>query len=282
MGGLDTSAPPPPDWNPGATAELILVPPLSKDRPMSPLQLPLLIGFVVMSLASLAIYATGSKVPEWRHHTHSHSIVPFIAATSYLAMTLGTGILSINGDETLFLARYVDWSITTPVLLTGLTLTALHEHHRHSGYVVSIIILDALMIVAGLLAAISTVPAIRWIWYIWSCVAFLGVLYMIWGPLRRWSEEYGGRLNTIYKTNATFLTAVWVLYPVEFFLGPQGIRAFGTVGDAWAIVVLDITAKVVYGWMVVGRFKGLPVEAGERDNTTDDQPAGQRSRPATV
>ena len=170
---------------------------------MPAIQLPLLLGFVIMSLASLGIYATGSKNPEWRHHTHAHALVPFIAATAYLAMTLGTGILTIHGDETLFLARYADWSVTTPILLTGLTLTALHEHHRHSGYVVSIIVLDALMIVTGLLAAISTNPAVRWIWFLWSSAAFAGVLYMIWVPLRRWSETYGGRLNDIYKANAT-------------------------------------------------------------------------------
>ena len=249
---------------------------------MVPLQLPLLVGFVVMSLASLAIYAMGSKNPEWRHHTHMHSIVPFVAATSYLAMTLGTGLLAIHGDETLFLARYLDWSVTTPVLLAGLTLTALHEHHRHAGYVVSIIVLDALMIVAGLLSAISTNPAIRWIWFAWSSGAFAGVLYLLWGPLRRWSETYGGRLNAIYKTNATFLTVVWLLYPIEFFLGPQGIGSFDIVTDAWAIVILDIVAKVIYGWMVVGRFKGLPAEVGERDDTTDDQRVGDRRAPAAA
>lgn len=54
------------------------------------------------------------------------------------------------------------------------------------------------------------------------------------------------------------------------------------VGDAWAILILDIVAKVFYGWMVVGRFKGLPAEAGERDNTTDDQSSGERSRPASA
>jgi len=37
---------------------------------------------------------------------------------------------------------------------------------------------------------------------------------------------------------------------------------------------------VIYGWMVVSRFRGLPAEAGERDNTTDDQSSGERSRPA--
>ena len=242
-------------------------------------QFPLLLGFIVMSLGSLAIYAAGSKVPEWRHHTHLHALVPFIAATAYLAMTLGTGVFLIHGDETLYLARYVDWSITTPILLTGLVLTALHEHHRHSGYVVSIIVVDAIMIVTGLLAAVSTNDTVRWIWFAWSSAAFLGVLYMIWGPLRGWSERYGGKLNEIYKTNATFLTVVWLIYPIEWFFGPQGIHAFGTTTDAWAIFALDVTAKVIYGWMVVSRFKGLPAEVGERDGTTDDMASAQR-RPA--
>lgn len=71
------------------------------------------------------------------------------------------------------------------------------------------------MIVAGLLAAVSTNPAIRWIWYLWSCVAFAGVLYTIWGPLRRWSETYSGKLSAIYKAHATVLTIAWVLYRVR-------------------------------------------------------------------
>ena len=249
---------------------------------MSPVQLPLLLGFIVMALGSLAIYATGSKDPEWRHHTQMHSLVPFIAATAYLAMTLGTGVLTIHGDETLFLARYVDWSITTPVLLTGLTLTALHEHHRHSGYVVTIIVLDVLMIVAGVLSALAVEPVVRWIWYGWSCVAFAGVLWMLWVPLARWSSTYGGTLDRIYKGNAAFLTVVWLFYPVVFFLGPQGTGTFDTATDVWAILVLDVIAKVVYGWMVVGRFKGLPAEVGERDDTTDDQVHGERLRPAST
>nr|WP_237487473.1 hypothetical protein [Parapontixanthobacter aurantiacus] len=58
-----------------------------------------------MSIASLVIYAHGSKHPEIRHHTHFHSVVPFIAATAYLAMAIGTGTLTINGDETLYVAR---------------------------------------------------------------------------------------------------------------------------------------------------------------------------------
>lgn len=136
------------------------------------------------------------------------------------------------------------------------------------------------MIVAGVLSALAVEPVVRWIWYGWSCVAFAGVLWMLWMPLARWSATCCGTLDRIYTSNATFLTVVWLLYPVVFFLGPQGIRAFDTKMDVWAILVLDVIAKVVYGWMVVGRFKGLPAEVGERDDTTDDQPSGERLRPS--
>ena len=111
---------------------------------------PLLIGFTIMSLASLALYAAGSKHLPLRHHTYFHSAVPFIAATSYLAMALGVGnLFKIDGTIT-FVARYVDWSFTTPILLAGLVLTALHERKGEAaGFMVSIITLDVLMIVAA-------------------------------------------------------------------------------------------------------------------------------------
>ena len=56
------------------------------------------------------------------------------------------------------------------------------------------------------------------------------------------------------------LLDVWLIYPVEWFLGPQGSGAFDTAGDAWAILVLDVTAKVVYGFVATARFKKLSLE----------------------
>ena len=47
-----------------------------------------LIGFALMAVSSLAIYAHGSKDPAIRHHPYFHAVVPFIAATAYLAMFL--------------------------------------------------------------------------------------------------------------------------------------------------------------------------------------------------
>ena len=77
----------------------------------------LLVGFVVMSIGSLALYATGSKDPAVRHHTQFHALVPFIAATSYLAMYLGTFVLTRADNVAIYVPRYADWAFTTPILL---------------------------------------------------------------------------------------------------------------------------------------------------------------------
>jgi bacteriorhodopsin len=51
------------------------------------------------------------------------------------------------------LARYVDWSVTTPILLAGLVLLVFHEHGKAEvgGYLTSVIVLDVLMIVTSLI-----------------------------------------------------------------------------------------------------------------------------------
>ncbi|MBB4154222.1 bacteriorhodopsin [Sphingomonas jinjuensis] len=214
-------------------------------------QTAFLIGFAIMSLASLAIYAKGSKAPPARHHTLLHAAVPFIAATAYLAMAFGIGTL-VKGDGTAtYLARYLDWSVTTPILLAGLVLTAFHERGRTGevgGYLTSIIVLDVLMIVAGLVSSLAAAPVAKWVWYLWSCVAFVGVLYLLWGPLRATVAERGKPLAIAYGKNISFLTVIWFLYPIVFLVGPEGLKMISDPTSVWAILIMDVVAKVAYAF----------------------------------
>ncbi|MEW4448925.1 bacteriorhodopsin [Qipengyuania sp. JC766] len=235
---------------------------------MQDLTLPLVIGFVVMALGSLAIYAHGDKRTEYLHHTQFHSVVPFIAATAYLAMTLGIGRLELVSGETIFLARYADWIVTTPILLTGLVMAGLHEHPRHSTYILPVVILDALMIVTGLLGALATNEAEKWIWFAWSCAAFVGIIWLLLGPVMRAAKALGGELTKVYTANLAFLLIVWSIYPLEWALGPQGLGLFDAVADAWVILVLDVTAKVIYGFVATARFKKLSLDAADRKTLT--------------
>ena len=214
-------------------------------------QTAFMIGFTVMSLASLAIYARGSKAPPSRHHTLLHAAVPFIAATAYLAMAFGIGTLVKADGSATYFARYADWTFTTPILLSSLVLLAFHERGKTGevgGYLTSIIVLDVLMVETGLISSLAEAPLVKWIWFLWSCVAFLGVLYLLWGPLRSMANERGGALGQAYSKNIVFLTVVWFLYPLVFLIGPEGLKIITDPASVWAILVMDIVAKVIYAF----------------------------------
>lgn len=221
-------------------------------------QTAFMIGFTVMSLASLAIYAKGKKTPPSRHHTLLHATVPFIAATAYLAMAFGIGTVFKGDGSATYFARYVDWTVTTPILLSSLVLLAFHERGKTGevgGYLTSIIVLDVLMIQTGLISSLAEAPLVKWVWYAWSCAAFLGVLYLLWGPLRAMAVERGGALGEAYSKNVTFLTVVWFLYPIVFLIGPEGLKIITDPASVWAILIMDIIAKVLYAFYAAGNLE---------------------------
>lgn len=60
--------------------------------------------------------------------------------------------------------------------------------------------------------------------------------------------ERGGALGAAYRKNVTFLTIVWFLYPVVFLVGPEGLKIISDPASVWAILVMDIIAKVAYAF----------------------------------
>lgn len=232
-------------------------------------QTAFLAGFTIMSLASLAIYATGKKTHPSGHHTLLHASVPFIAATAYLAMAFGIGTLIKPDGTATYFARYLDWSITTPILLASVVLVAFHERGRTGevgGHLTAIIVLDVLMIVTGLVSSLAAVPVVKWVWFAWSCVAFVGVLYLLWGPLKTLAVSRGKPLGDAYTKNVAFLTVVWFLYPIVFAVGPEGLKIITDSASVWAILVMDVVAKVVYAFYAASN---LDKALAQHDDTQD-------------
>ncbi|QDY44096.1 bacteriorhodopsin [Candidatus Pantoea soli] len=216
------------------------------------------IGFSIMAIASLAIYATGGKTFPSRHHTLMHASVPFIAATAYLAMALGFGNVLLDSGTPVYLARYADWSITTPILLAGLVMLAFHEQGKPGemgGFLTAIIVLDVMMIVTGLISSLAEAPFAKWVWYLWSCAAFLGVVYLLWGPLRAIAAAKGSVMAACYNKNVALLTVVWFIYPVVFLVGPEGIKIITDATSVWAFLILDVIAKVFYAFYAAANLE---------------------------
>ena len=217
------------------------------------------IGMWGMAAGFLGLaFLSKARTEELANEAVVHTVVPAIAATFYLLMALGAGAfaLSWDGGRLFYYARYVDWSFTTPLLLLGLAFTALGSLRGNIALLSAMIFSDVAMIVTGFFAgAAPTGSASKWIWYLVSCGFFLAVLYVIWGPLLDLAKARSAHHAKTYQRNAAILSVLWILYPVVFVLGSEGVNVVAPAVELGAFAILDLLSKVGYGLLAVGQHK---------------------------
>lgn len=226
------------------------------------------IGTIGMALGLLAIITLGGKSGEdGHHHAVASGFVCAIAACAYFAMASGQGIHTFVDNDgverTVYYARYLDWVLTTPLLLLGLITvalprltTALEARDRNS-VVGGVIGADVLMIVTGLIAALSKDTHTRWIWYVISCVAFLIVLYLVAVPIRAAAALRGPGHAALYTRLLGLLTVLWFIYPIVWAIGTEGAGMVGLNTEIAIFAVIDLLAKVGFGILLVTGAKQL-------------------------
>ena len=210
------------------------------------------VGCLGMALGSVAFFLLGKRrTQDEEGHTLIHVFVTMIAALSYFAQATRQGSTILPGGREFLFARYLDWSITTPLLLLGLAMTALHGAHRRPGLVAALLGADVLMIVTGMFYAASEATGPKWIWYLVSCGAFLAVYATLFGPLRREALARDAVRSAVYRRDVVVLAVLWLGYPVVDLLGNNGIQAVGALLTTAVITVLDLAAKVGYGVLAI-------------------------------
>lgn len=219
---------------------------------------------IIMLVGGLLILATGKRRTSSEGlHTVLHGVVPIIAACSYLAMATGQGLVSlptvggaILAGETaptrvFYYARYVDWTFTTPLLLVSLGMTAMRHGPKRHGAIVGAVLADVMMIVTAFAFGASLQGWTKWTWFIVSCAAFLGVYYVIWKTQMEANATQRDDVQATYRRNASILSVVWLIYPIILAVAPDGLGIVSDATSVLVIAVLDVVAKVVYGYMSV-------------------------------
>lgn len=89
-------------------------------------------GAIAMAVGSAILLVMGwnQRTRHEENHYLLHLFVTLTATAANLAMALGQGSIHLADGRAFYVARYLDWSITTPMLLTGLCLTAMHSPFR--------------------------------------------------------------------------------------------------------------------------------------------------------
>jgi bacteriorhodopsin len=199
-----------------------------------------------------------------------HVITAFIttfATLSYFAMATGAGtnfahIVIHNANKhthetwehvfrQIFWARYVDWAITTPLLLLDLSFLA----GLNGANILVAVVADLIMVLTGLFAAYGHSKVQKWGWYTIACIAYFVIVYQV---------AIGGRVAVKSKDSKTakffaalglFTFVLWTLYPIVWGLG-DGARILSVDSEIIAYAVLDVLAKPVFGfWLLITHAK---------------------------
>lgn len=241
------------------------------------------ISTVVLGAGGLLLLLIGKhRTPAEGLQTVLHGTIPLMAACSYFAMAVGQGLVELpNGPgatRILYFARYIDWAFTTPLLLLSLGISGMHAGKKHAGLLTGAVLSDLLMIATAFCFSASEVAWIRWTWFIISCAAFLGVYYVIWGPQLRANTKERADIRSAYRSHATMLSVLWLIYPVALALSPDGLSVISDAAGVLSIAVLDVLSKVAFGLVCTSSDKSVT----ERDLQDTQAPQAASRQPATM
>ena len=201
--------------------------------------------YIACMAAGALLFFTWSRDPKGVHHAEYTVaiLIPVWSALAYLAMSYGLGQTEVAGQTT-YWGRYVDWVVTTPLLLLALGLTAMHRLKKRDGALLwALVGTDVVMIVCGLVADLSTGPA-RTVFFLCGVVALIVIFYLTWGPLRKLAFKQGDDLGRVYTTVAGMLSVLWIAYPTIWWLGPSGVGAIGQSLESLLYVIVPVLSKV--------------------------------------
>lgn len=210
--------------------------------------LALWIGTAGMGIATLFFVAQGLRAPM---HDRYHYLVSFgitlVALSSYLAMATGLTHLTLSDGHAIYIARYIDWAITTPLLLLGLRSVVAPQSSKT--LLAALLGADVYMIVTGLIGALLS-DASKYIWFALSCVAFVAILAILWRPIR--SAALASGREQAFAQLGGLLSVLWLIYPILWLLGEEGLRLVPAASETVGFTVLDLLAKVAFGAVSLG------------------------------
>ncbi|MDO9590550.1 MAG: bacteriorhodopsin [Microcella sp.] len=218
-----------------------------------------MLGFVAMAAGTLWFYLERNDLkPELRRIATYAAVITFVASIMYYVMKdvvkfPGGEITAADVDATLPL-RYIDWLITTPLLLVSFALVVAMAGPLKKGLVLKLIVADIIMIATGYLGEIGEPgSAGNYFFFVVSTAAWLYIVYVVWGIKLPGAEAHIQRAVTAMKW---FVIAGWAIYPIgtatQEFIELGGGDPSLAIGIAAIIyVVADVLNKVGFGIVAV-------------------------------
>jgi len=223
-----------------------------------------MLGFVSMAAATFYFVLERSELkPEHKTTATYAALVTFIAAIFYWQMkdmVHFPGLTDFASIESTMPVRYLDWVLTTPLLLLEFGIIA-SLTGAPKGTTYRLVLADLVMIITGYFGEIG-VPgsAGNYMNFIISTLAWLYIAYTIW---KLQPTKGTATLKTSIANMKKFVIFGWMIYPigtaVQEFIELSGSDAatmqLAVCSSAIIFIFADIINKVGFGIVAVNAFK---------------------------
>jgi bacteriorhodopsin len=218
-----------------------------------------MLGFVSMAAGTLYFVLERSDLkPEHKATATYAALVTFIAAIFYWQMTQVVsfpGLTDVAAIESTMPIRYLDWLLTTPLLLLEFGIIA-SLAGAPKGITYRLVLADLVMIITGYFGEIGVPGTVgNYVNFALSTVAWLYIVYTIWNI----KPTKGTVLvKRSVETMKKFVVFGWVIYPIgtatQEFLELSG-------SDAQTIQLAVCLAAIIYVFADVINKVGFGVVA---------------------
>jgi len=216
--------------------------------------------------------------------------VVFVAAIAYFTMGSNLGFTPIPVEfvrsnpkvsgtmRSIYYVRYIDWFITTPLLLLDLLLTAGMPWPT----LLWVIIVDEIMIVTGLIGALVE-SEYKFGYFTFGCVALFYIVYQLVWESRIHARAYGRDVERSFIMCGSLTAFLWLLYPIAWGLS-EGGNVISPDSEAVFYGILDFLAKPIFGALLLWGHKDIdPARLGLAIKDYDgDALIHEKRRPETT
>jgi len=217
------------------------------------------IGTLGMVVGTVMLAYGLTLVPDERRRTLGlAAVVPAIAAVAYGLMALGFGGLTTGDGATVFVPRYIDWLLTTPIHVAIIALLV----GASTGLLARLATLQALTIVFGFVGATLAAP-LNWLLYLVGGACFGGVVYLLYSDCEALTADQPDDLAALFRKLRSFVVVLWLVYPVIWLLAPAGVGLMDTETAALVVTYIDVVAKVGFGLIAINDFVSMAAASDE-------------------
>jgi len=213
------------------------------------------VGAVVLAAGTIPSVYFAFNDPENRTYYGILAAITGIATAAYTMTALGIGTIPVNGAN-FYAPRYVDWLLTTPLLILYMTLLC-KPGKRLYGMLIG---LDVALILLGT-AAIFATGVLSMVLFGAGTAAYLGLAYLLVVTLPQNAAFETDRVAIVFTKLRNVTVVLWTIYPVVWLLAPVGFGLLQANTEMLVIVYLDTITKVGFAvFALLGRDALSPLQ----------------------